>query len=569
MRPSFRQPLPPKPLFQLVGVLLVAACSRATLGPAAGAPKPATTAPLSRVVSLIPAPLSAREAGSDSFVVRDSTPIVIAADAPADVERVAHQLAEMLAPAAAAGVKRLAAGDQGASGSIRLVIAADTLGTEGYTLSAGRDGVTLSAATAAGLFSAMQTLRQLLPIDVEHRAATGRRLIVPGVQIIDRPRYAWRGSMLDVARHFLSVDNVKGYIDAMALYKLNTLHLHLSDDQGWRLEIKSWPNLTRIGGSRQVGGRAGGYYTQEQYADLVAYAADRFITIVPEIDMPGHTNAALASYPELNCDGIAPPIYTGFSALCASSDTVYRFIDDVVREISALTPGAFFHMGGDEVEKLPHDAYLRFVERVEGIVRAHGKRMVGWGEIAAARIDAGSIPQHWRPARTRASDSSRVHASRGGQVILSPAHHAYLDMKYDSSTVLGYTWAAVIEVRDAYDWDPDALLAGVSGRSVLGVEGALWSETIERGTDFEFLAFPRLIGLAEVGWSPQAARNWDAFRLRLAEHATRLSALGINFYRSPQIPWREGSPVPRRPSPISSLPSSISPPPHRLYSESQ
>lgn len=504
--------------------------------------RPSVAPASARIATLIPAPVRAQAIAVDSFVVTDSTPLAIAADAPEGAERVARSLASLLAPPQVnRRVVRLAPGEAIPVGAIVLRGSTDGRGGESYSLRADRSGVTLASATAAGLFNATQTLRQLLPVAVEHRAAVKRVLVVPGVDVQDQPRYAWRGAMLDVARHFLPVEGVKHYLDAMALYKLNSLHLHLSDDQGWRLEIKSWPALTRVGGSTQVGGGAGGFYTQEQYAEIVAYAAERFITIVPEIDMPGHTNAALASVPELNCNDTAPPLYTGtkvgFSAVCASRDTVYRFIDDVVREISAITPGPFFHLGGDEVEKLTHDEYLRFVERVEGIVRARGKRAIGWGEIAAARLDASTVVHHWRPARTRASDSSHVHAARGGQVVLSPAHRTYFDMKYDSSNVLGYTWAAVIPLRDAYEWNPETLLAGVSGRAILGVEGPLWSETIERATEFEWLGFPRLVALAEVGWSPQEVRAWEGFRTRLAAHGARLTALGVNFYRTPEVEW--------------------------------
>lgn len=500
--------------------------------------------PLPRAQGIIPVPLSVRALPGESFAIGDSTRIVIAADAPAPVERVARQLAAMLAPAISlGGIVRLPAGEPIPARSVALLLAPDTLGVEGYTLAADGSGVTLRAGTAHGLFNAVQTLRQLLPPSVEHRAAVRRHLVVPAVRIADRPRYAWRGAMLDVARHFLPAEDVRRYIDAMALHKLNRLHLHLSDDQGWRLEIASWPNLARIGGSTQVGGAVGGYYTQAQYADLAAYAAERFITIVPEIDMPGHTNAALASYSALNCDDVAPPLYTGirvgFSALCASRDTVYRFIDDVVREIAALTPGEYFHIGGDEVEKLSHDAYLGFVERVEGIVRARGKRVVGWGEIAAARLDSSTIVQHWRPARTKASDSSHVHAARGGRVILSPGNRTYLDMKYDSTTALGLMWAGVFGVRFAYDWDPATAVPGVPEAAILGVEAPLWSETLERRTDFEYMAFPRLVALAEVGWSAQGNREWASFQRRLGDHALRMSALGINFHRASGIPWRE------------------------------
>jgi hexosaminidase len=353
---------------------------------------------------------------------------------------------------------------------------------------------------------------------------------------VDQPRFAWRGAMLDVSRHFLGVESVKRYIDLISLHKLNRLHLHLSDDQGWRIEIRSWPKLTEHGGSTQVGGGAGGYYTQEEYADLVRYAEERYVTIVPEIDMPGHTNAALASYPELNCDGVARPLYTGirvgFSALCVGSDITYTFVDDVVREIAALTPGAYFHIGGDEVETLSDEEYQRFVQRVEGIVRSHGKRMIGWGEVAQAELDPSSIVQHWR------RDSAHVAARRGSKVILSPATRVYLDMQYDGATVPGLRWAGLSDVRNAYDWEPATLLAGVPESAILGVEAPLWSETLVKMQDFEFMAFPRLAGVAEIGWSPVAARDWEEYRHRLGAQAPRWAALGMNFYRAPEVPWR-------------------------------
>ena len=251
--------------------------------------------------------------------------------------------------------------------------------------------------------------------------------------------------MLDVARHFFGVDDVKHYIDLIALYKLNRLHLHLSDDQGWRIEVKSWPNLTKHGASTQVGGGAGGFYTQEQYADLVKYAQDRFITIVPEIDVPGHTNAALASYPELNCDGNAPALYSGievgFSTLCVDKEITYKFIADLVNEIGAITAGPYFHVGGDEVQKLTPQQFVAFIERVQTIVAAQGRQMVGWGDIAPARLLPTTIVQHWRP------EASHVAAAKGVKFIVSPASKSYLDHKYDKTTVLGLNWAGEIEVR--------------------------------------------------------------------------------------------------------------------------
>ena len=309
--------------------------------------------------------------------------------------------------------------------------------------------VTITAAQPAGLFYGVQTLRQLLPAFVEFEAARAdpkREVRATAVRIVDHPRFAWRGAMLDVSRHFFDVDDVKRYIDLISLYKLNRLHLHLADDQGWRIEIKSWPNLTKIGGSTEVGGGPGGYYTQAQYSEIVAYARERFIEIIPEIDMPGHTNAALASYAELNCDGKARPPYTGievgFSALCVDKDVTYRFIDDVVREIAKLSPSPYFHIGGDEVKTLTPEQYTQFIDRVQKIVRSHGKQMIGWDEIAPATLEAGSIVQHWRPDGTPTAA-----VAKGAKVIMSVANRAYLDMKYDNGTPIGLNWAANIEVQ--------------------------------------------------------------------------------------------------------------------------
>jgi hexosaminidase len=342
--------------------------------------------------------------------------------------------------------------------------------------------------------------------------------------------------MLDVARHFLSVEEVKRYIDLMALYKLNRLHLHLADDQGWRVEIKSWPNLTALGGETEVGGGPGGFYSQKDYAELVTYAADRFITIVPEIDMPGHTNAALASYAELNCSGKAAAPFTGievgFSALCVDRDITYKFIDDVVREIAAMSPGVFFHIGGDEVKTLPPEQYIPFIERVQTIVQKHGKQMIGWDEISPAKLLPTSIVQHWRPKTT-----PKEAVDRGAKVIMSPADRTYLDMKYDASTPIGLSWAALIDVRRSYDWDPSTIAEGVPEAAVLGVEAPLWTETVDGIRDAEYLAFPRLASLAEVAWSPAERRSWDDFSVRLGRQGPRWSALGINFYRAPEIPW--------------------------------
>ncbi|HVJ25975.1 MAG TPA: beta-N-acetylhexosaminidase [Vicinamibacterales bacterium] len=417
-----------------------------------------------------------------------------------------------------------------------------TFGPEHYLLSVSPRSAVIHAESPAAAFYAVQTLRQLLPAEWEYEGLRPPRrnappVTIPALTMVDGPRFSWRGAMLDVARHFLQVHEVKRFIDLMALHKLNRLHLHLADDQGWRIDIRSWPNLATHGGSTEVGGGTGGFYGQDQYADIVRYAADRFIMVIPEIDMPGHTNAALASYAELNCDNIARPLYTGtevgFSALCVDKDITYKFIDDVVREIAALTPGPYFHIGGDEVKTLTPVQYGGFIERVQGIVRSHGKQMIGWDEIAPTKLDATSIVQHWRPKTSIAEVEAK-----GAKVIMSIADRMYLDMKYDTDTPIGLTWAGIVSVKHSYDWDPATAAPGISQRSMLGVEAPLWAETITNIRDYEFLAFPRLAAIAEIGWSPQELRKWDEFRDRLAAQGPRWTALGLNFYRSPEVPWR-------------------------------
>jgi hexosaminidase len=520
----------------LAGSLVLGACASA-------GPRPPAAPAIEPVLhSVIPVPARIDIAPADSFTIDSTTTIVVAAG-DAEAERIARYLAALIGNTREWTPKVLAADNGLPAAGIQLRVdpAATALGDEGYELTVTARGIVIRAQRHAGVFHGVQTLRQLMPAAVEYRAALPRPLRVPVATVVDTPRFAWRGAMLDVARHFFSVEDVKRYIELMALYKLNRLHLHLSDDQGWRIEITSWPNLAVHGGSTQVGGGAGGFYTQADYAELVRYAHEHYVTIVPEIDMPGHTNAALASYPELNCDDVAPPLYTGirvgFSALCVDREVTYRFVDDVVREIAALTPGDWFHIGGDEVERLTESQYRGFVERVQGIVRAHGKRPVGWTEIAPANLLPETIVQHWRPGPRHhaiAADAVR----RGTPLILSPANHVYLDMKYDSTTVLGLTWAGLTPLRQAYEWDPASYVEGVTEAAILGVEAPLWSETLGTIRDIEFLAFPRLIAVAEVGWSPRSLRDWLTFRQRLARQSARLTALGVNFHRSPQVEWQ-------------------------------
>jgi hexosaminidase len=486
--------------------------------------------------AVIPRPESV-QAAEGLFTLGAEARIVVH-PARGEARRAAETLAALLRQATGYRLGVEPAGARAPAGGISVRrVERPALGAEGYELRITASTVTLSANRAAGLFRGIQTIRQLLPAAIERSAVQPGPWLMRTGTIRDRPRFAWRGAMLDVARHFFGVEDVKRFVDLLAFHKLNRLHLHLTDDQGWRIAIRSWPRLASYGGSTAVGGGPGGFYTQEDYREIVAYASGRYVTVVPEIDMPGHTNAALSSYPRLSCDGVARPLYTGievgFSSLCTDKEVVYGFVDDVVRELAALTPTPYLHVGGDEAAATSPAGYATFLERVQRIVRAHGKHLVGWEETAHAGLQRGAIVQHWRD-----EGLARRAVERGARLIMSPATKAYLDMKYDAATSLGLDWAGYTSVRDAYDWDPATKVDGVGERDVLGVEAPVWTETLRTMADVEHMAFPRLAGIAELGWSPARGRTWKDYRLRLAAHGARLQALGVNFHRAPGIPWR-------------------------------
>ncbi|MDP4223419.1 MAG: family 20 glycosylhydrolase [Bacteroidota bacterium] len=489
--------------------------------------------------ALIPRPVSVSPSAG-YFEITENTGIYIEGKS-AELKQVGQYLSDLLAPATGLRLEVKTVVKVPASEAMILSLQTKDikLGDEGYTLTVTPHLVKLTARTPAGVFRGVQTIRQLLPPAIELGSAQPGPWRISAGTIVDYPVYSYRGAMLDVARHFFGVEDVKRFIDFLAAYKMNVLHLHLSDDQGWRIEIKSWPNLTGHGGSTEVGGGKGGFYTQEQYADIVRYAGERFITIVPEIDMPGHTNAALASYPELNCSGKATELYTGtnvgFSSLCTTKDITYKFIDDVTRELAALTPGPYIHVGGDESHATKVEDYIPFENKVQDIVIAHGKKVIGWDEIALSKMKPGSMAQDWASVK-----NAKLAVAQGAKILMSPASKAYADMQYDKTTRLGLNWAGYLEVDSAYSWDPATMIAGITRENIIGVEAALWTETITNMNDIEYMVFPRLPGYAEIGWTPASLRNWDEYKLRLAEQGERFKAMNIDFYPSKLVPWKEG-----------------------------
>ncbi len=426
---------------------------------------------------------------------------------------------------------------------------------EEYNIEIGSDKVEVKAADPAGLFYGLITLQHLINTsEVLHKHTS-----ISNGTIRDKPEYAYRGMMLDVARHFFPVDDIKHLIDLLAHYKINHLHLGLTNDQGWRIEIKSWPYLAKIGGSTEVGGGDGGYYSQEQYKDIVSYAADRFIVIVPEIDMPGHTNSATAAYGILNpgikvpdkgsviadrvalgveeTDDNVSPLYTGievgFSTLDTNSEHVQQFVDDVIRELAEMTPGPYIHIGGDESHVTEMVDYIPFIEMAQQIVNKYGKKTIGWDEVAHADLLPTSVAQYWAKA-----ENALLAIEQGAKVLISPATKAYLDMQYDSTTHLGLHWAAYVELDDAYNWDPTNLEEGIQRQHILGVEAPLWTETITNRSEMEYMIFPRLPAIAEIAWTAKDRRDWDSFAQRIRFHGKLWENKKINFYASPKVDWK-------------------------------
>ncbi|MBW9095098.1 beta-N-acetylhexosaminidase [Microbacterium jejuense] len=431
---------------------------------------------------------------------------------------------------------------------------------ESYRIAVDEASVTITGADAAGLFYGVQTLGQLVARD-------GDGWIVPAVVIEDAPRFAYRGVMLDVARHFHGVDTVKRYIDRASSLKFNALHLHLSDDQGWRIQLDARPELTEKASATAVGADAGGFYTKDDYREIVEYAASRHMIVVPELDMPGHTHAVGLAYPELAEDPVisdhmreiirdyggqeprpATPydgMAVGFSSLKIHDEATYDFVADVFGELAAMTPGPYLHFGGDESLATADDDFAYFVTRVSALIADLGKTPVAWHEAGSAKDVADTtVGQYWgyvEPLEGFA-EKAQTFVDNGAGVILSPADAIYLDMKYPTGPDLGLTWAnGPTSVQDAYSWEPADVLPGVGDDAILGVEAPLWTETIRTAADIDTMAFPRAAAAAEAGWSPRTGesdlRTWESFRTRVGALGPLWTSMGIGFHPSPEIPW--------------------------------
>ena len=456
--------------------------------------------------------------------------------------------------------------------TVRLAPVAN-MGREGYELIISPTGIRLTAPEAAGLFYGLQTLRQLLPAERERpgfrftgtSVATSKNGVIPAVTIRDQPRFGWRGMMLDVSRSFFTKEYVKRFIDLMARYKYNVFHWHLTDDQGWRVEIKTLPRLTQVGAWRAprtgrwwdranpVPGEVqnyGGFYTQNDIREVVQYAAERHVMVVPEIDMPGHILSAIAAYPGLTCSGKVVPIYPNGkfykvedNNLNPCSDSTYLFIDKVFTEIAQLFPGPYIHVGGDEAYKgfweqcaackplmaannLKNVEELQsyFIRRVEKIVQSKGKRLIGWDEILEGGLAPGATVMSWRGMK-----GGIMAAKQGHPVIMTPYQNCYLDLYQGDPSAEPSTYG-MCRLSNSYAFEP--VPDSVRAELILGGQANLWTESVPTTRHAEYMVWPRAFALAEVLWSPKSTRNWPDFVRRVEHHFGRFDAAGTNYSRS-------------------------------------
>lgn len=421
---------------------------------------------------------------------------------------------------------------------------------EGYEILTTKEAVIINVYQPAGAFRAIQTLRQLLPDWIEKQTIVNNiSWDIPCSIVKDKPEYSYRGIMLDVSRHFFTVEQVKRQIDLAAQYKINKVHMHLSDDQGWRLEIKGemygedLSKLKTIGASTSssINGVQAGQYTQEEFKEIVQYASKRYIEIIPEFDMPSHSWAALVSLNFLNSTEDGKPYanhydntkpYTGvdvgFSTFECRNEKTYEFIDEVFKQVSAISPSPYLHIGGDEAHVTSDEDYKYFCNRVTQIAQKYGKTAIGWQRYDEVVEDKeNTLTQFWSTGNEKLRP--------GINYIVSPADRAYMDMIYDKNSKFGLSWAGPNPIDDSYTWDPTDY--GPKDQ-IIGIEAALWTETIPSSYGLDYMIYPRLLGHAEIGWTSNEMRDWNEYKTRLKAHGQRLTYQNVE-YRKDKMIWKK------------------------------
>ena len=514
------------------------------------------------VISIVPQP-AVLEAQDDYFRLQKNTAIAVGS-ADTELLRMANYLADNLNRATGFGLKvRDKAQEKGAKNTIFLNVDPQMVGEEAYILHAGKGGVQITGGGIPGVFYGIQTLRQLLPADIESSMSSDRLdWLVPGVHIEDAPRFAYRGLHLDVARHFFPVPVIKKYLDLMAYHKLNTFHWHLTEDQGWRIEIKKYPKLSEVSAFRNEtlvghgarppfeydGQRYGGYYTQDEVREVVAYAAALNIDVIPEIEMPGHALAALAAYPELGCTGGPYEVATRWGVFddvfCAGNEEVFSFLEGVLDEVVELFPYKYVHIGGDECPKTKwekcskcqtrmkgeglkdeHELQSYFIQRIEKYLLTKNRSIIGWDEILEGGLAPQATVMSWRGI------SGGIEAARQRHdVIMTPTTHMYLDYYQFDPETEPLAIGGFLNLEKVYSFDPIPVeLTPEEAKHILGVQANVWTEYIKTPEHLEYMVYPRACALAEVAWTSAEKRNWDDFKLRMMLHYDRLAILGVNY----------------------------------------
>jgi len=506
-------------------------------------------------VPIIPQPVSVTM-GDGNFALRPST-VILTDQATA---RTGRLLAEALRPATGYLLRvRLSAVRSKNSIDMRLDRNLGRLGNEGYLLEATDNGITIRAPQAAGVFYGTQSLLQLLPPQIFERSVqTGVDWRVPALKVEDYPRFVWRGAMMDVCRHFMPKEEVIKFIDLLAMHKMNSFHWHLTDDQGWRIEIKRYPRLTSVGSMRKEtrvghendpkgfdGKPHGGFYTQAEIRNIVAYARDRFVTIVPEIEMPGHAQAAIAAYPELGNTSEKVEVGTVwgiYKNVFNVDESTIVFLQNVLTETLALFPSKFIHVGGDEVLKDQwkasptaqarmkelglkdeHELQSYFIQRMDKFLTAHGRRLIGWDEILEGGLAPGAAVMSWR-----GNKGGIAAAKAGHDVVMAPNSHTYFDQYQSKEPGEPLAIGGFMPLEKVYSFEPvPPELTAAEGERILGAQCQLWSEYIPTPQHFEYMAFPRISALSEVVWTPATRKDYSTFQSRLAIHERRLRALGV------------------------------------------
>jgi len=540
-----------KTFYFIMGIILIVGGCKS-----GSAPEP------DKILAIIPAPVSIQGFKGD-FVISEKTRIILA---PADDEtKLAADFFANLVRNSTGMSLPVEEGKKSAKGSVFMTLDTAIENDEGYELTVTHKKVIVRGGSAAGLFYAVQTMRQIMPTELESPSIVeGLVLTIPACEIKDEPRFGYRGMHLDVGRHMFPIAYIKRYIDMIALHKMNRFHWHLTEDQGWRIEISKYPNLTTTGAYRKEtlvghGGRRpfefdgkpyGGFYTKDEVKEIVEYARSKFITVMPEIEMPGHAMAALASYPELGCTGGPYEVQTRWGVFddvyCAGKEETFSFLEDVLTEVMELFPSEYIHIGGDECPKTrwkkcplcqkrmkeeglkdEHELQSYFIQRIEKFVLSKGRKIIGWDEILEGGLAPEATVMSWRGTTGGIEAARQKH-----DVIMTPYTYVYLDYYQCEPQGEPLAIGGYLPLEKVYSYNPvPEELAPEEQKYILGVQGNLWSEYLKTPDYMEYMAYPRMFAVAETGWTPNRLKDFEDFLTRIEVLKKRYDAIGINYFK--------------------------------------